>query len=94
MVKDRIDYTPGGFNALIGGEQGVVSAQGVAPYEGIDVHVIGGAGGRAGQTGDFFYGDNRRPFAEAGMWGIIRVLPTPSCAALTPIRRLDLAPCT
>jgi hypothetical protein len=71
-----------------------VSAQGVAPYEGIDVHVIGGAGGRAAQTGDFFYGDNRRPFSEAGMWGIIRVLPRPSCTATTPIRRLDLAPCT
>jgi manganese oxidase len=70
-----------------------VAAQGLAPYQGIDVHLIGGAGGRGGQTGDFFYGDNRRPFSEAGMWGIIRVLPRPSCAATTPIRLLDGAAC-
>jgi hypothetical protein len=70
-----------------------VATQGLAPYQGIDAHLIGGAGGRGSQTGDFFYGDNRRPFTEGGMWGVLRVLPTPACAATTPIRRLDGAPC-
>ena len=70
-----------------------VAEQGLAPYQGIDVHVIGGAGGRGSQTGDFFYGDNRRAFTESGMCGIIRVLPKKSCTATTPVRRLDGAAC-
>ncbi|MEO8267388.1 MAG: hypothetical protein ABI706_17950 [Ilumatobacteraceae bacterium] len=70
-----------------------VATQGLAPYQGIDVHIIGGAGGRGSQTGDFFYGDNRRPFTEGGMWGVIRVLPTPSCTVSAPIRLLDGAAC-
>ena len=65
----------------------------MAPYQGIDAHIIGGAGGRGAQTGDFFYGDNRRPFTEGGMWGVIRVLPKPaSCDASSPIRQLDGCP--
>jgi manganese oxidase len=71
-----------------------VATQGLAPYQGVDVHIIGGAGGRGSQTGDFFYGDNRRPFTEGGMWGVLRVLPKPACAATTPIRTLDGAACT
>jgi hypothetical protein len=71
-----------------------VAEQGLSPYQGIDVHLIGGAGGRGSQTGDFFYGDNRRVFTEGGMWGILRVLPKPSCTATAPVRRLDGAPCT
>jgi manganese oxidase len=70
-----------------------IAAQGIAPYAGVDAHIIGGAGGRGQQVGDFFYGDNRRPFTESGMWGIIRVLPTPSCTATAPLRRLDMAAC-
>ena len=71
-----------------------VAAQGLAAYVSLDAHIIGGAGGRAHQVGDFFYGDNRRAFTEAGMWGLIRVLPQPTCAAITPLVRLDLATCT
>jgi hypothetical protein len=70
-----------------------VAAQGLSPFMGIDAHIIGGAGGRGAQTGDFFYGDNRRPFTENGMWGVLRVLPRPTCLATTPIRRLDGAKC-
>jgi hypothetical protein len=70
-----------------------VAEQGLSPFMGIDAHIIGGAGGRGGQIGDFFYGDNRRPFTENGMWGVIRVLPRPTCLATTPIRRLDGARC-
>ena len=71
-----------------------VAEQGLAPYQGIDVNIIGGAGGRGSQVGDFFYGDNRRPFTEGGMWGILSVLPTPSCAATAPVRLLEGAACT
>jgi hypothetical protein len=70
-----------------------VAEQGLSPYQGIDVHIIGGAGGRGSQVGDFFYGDNRRPFTEGGMWGILRVLPKPSCSATAPLRLLDGAAC-
>jgi len=34
-----------------------------------------GAGGRAGFTGDYLYGDHREPHREAGLWGIFRVHP-------------------
>ena len=70
-----------------------VAEQGLSPYQGIDVHIIGGAGGRGSQVGDFFYGDNRRPFTEGGMWGILRVLPKPSCSATAPLRLLEGAAC-
>jgi hypothetical protein len=42
--------------------------------------IAGGAGGAAQQPGDYFYGDMRRVFTKAGMWGLQRVLPVPgSC---------------
>jgi hypothetical protein len=44
----------------------------------IDAHTV--AGGAANSTGDFFYGDLRRPFTVAGMWGLQRVLdPAAGC---------------
>ena len=36
-----------------------------------------------------WYGDLRRPFTDAGMWGLLRVLPGESC----DVRRLDGAAC-
>ena len=47
---------------------------GFGPWETIDANVIGGAGGRNRMVGDLFYGDLRRPFIQAGMWGLVRVL--------------------
>ncbi|WP_345305819.1 IPT/TIG domain-containing protein [Candidatus Villigracilis saccharophilus] len=47
----------------------------VGPWEKIDIKVSGGAGGVSQAPGDYFYGDIRRPFTQAGMWGIFRVLP-------------------
>jgi hypothetical protein len=58
-----------------------VSTQGFGPWETIDAHVDGGAGGRAHADGDFFYGDMRRAFTEAGMWGLMRVLPGVACGS-------------
>jgi hypothetical protein len=66
-----------------------LQARGLVPWEGEHLFVAGGAGGFGGTVGDFFYGDLRRPFTEAGMWGLFRVLSDPSC----PIRPLDARGC-
>ena len=65
-----------------------VQSQGVGPWETIDATIIGNAGGPAHATGDFFYGDLRRPFTQAGMWGLLRVLPTSGSGG--PIKPLDV----
>jgi Big-like domain-containing protein/multicopper oxidase len=64
---------------------------GLGPWQKIDAHVIGGAGGRGASAGDYFYGDLRRPFSLAGMWGLLRVL---SDSHACPIRPLDGLTCT
>jgi hypothetical protein len=65
------------------------STRAVGPWESLDVDIAGGAGGRARSVGDFFYGDARRPFTEAGMWGLMRVMSDPGC----PIRPLPGLTC-
>jgi hypothetical protein len=64
----------------------------VAPWTTVDAHVVGGAGGRNRSVGDFLYGDLRRPFTQAGLWGLQRVLP--SAGSGCPIRPLDGLTCT
>jgi hypothetical protein len=59
-----------------------VQTSGLAPWELLDAWLLGGLG--HGLPGDFFYGDLRRPFTEAGMWGLLRSLEDPTC----PIRPL------
>jgi hypothetical protein len=61
-----------------------MQVQGIAPWETHDHAIVGGAGGVARTNGDFFYGDLRRPFTDAGLWGLMRVAADPSC----PIRPL------
>lgn len=56
--------------------------QSFGPHTTIDAVVRGGAGA----PGDYFVGNIRRPFTDAGQWGILRVLPAPSGAG--PIRKL------
>jgi hypothetical protein len=58
-------------------------------WEAFDLELIGGAGGRQRETGDYFYGDVRRPFTQAGMWGLMRVMSDASC----PIRPLEGLDC-
>ncbi|HUR84868.1 MAG TPA: multicopper oxidase domain-containing protein [Solirubrobacteraceae bacterium] len=65
------------------------TAQGMVAWEAFDLDLIGGAGGRQRETGDYFYGDVRRPFTQAGMWGLMRVMSDPAC----PIRPLDGLSC-
>src|SRR4051794_23599967 len=57
----------------------MISAGGVGPWESMEAHIT--AGGEGQSTGDFFYGDMRRPFTQGGMWGIQRVYAPgdPSC---------------
>lgn len=59
-------------------------SRGVGPWEKLDILVAGGAGGPAGEAGDYFYGDVRRAFTEAGMWGLFRVLPDTCSTGGTP----------
>jgi hypothetical protein len=66
-------------------DSALLQARAITPWEGQHLFIEGGAGGTGGTIGDFFYGDIRRPFTEAGMWGLFRVLSDPSC----PIRPLD-----
>ena len=56
----------------------MVETKGVGPWELMTAVIQGGAGGRMQQPGDYFYGDMRRVFTKAGMWGLQRVLPHPA----------------
>jgi hypothetical protein len=49
--------------------------RGLGPWEYSTSKLLDGAGG--GRPGDYFYGDMRRVFTKAGMWGLQRVLPQP-----------------
>jgi hypothetical protein len=66
-----------------------VEARGIAPMGTLDALVAGGGGGRNHSVGDFFYGDLRRPFTVAGMWGLQRVLDPGTCS----IKKLDGTAC-
>ncbi|KQZ87450.1 hypothetical protein ASD62_17865 [Phycicoccus sp. Root563] len=68
-----------------------MTAQGMAPWETFDLNVVGGAGGTAEVPGDYFYGDQRRPFTAVGIWGLQRVLP-PSTGTC-PILLVDGSTC-
>ncbi|MGQ4733140.1 hypothetical protein ACUN3E_36480 [Streptomyces sp. Ju416(a)] len=61
-----------------------VSTRTVTAGETIDAQ-LGKAGGTAGHTGDYLFADARLPFAEAGMWGIFRVLPAGADDAPAPL---------
>jgi hypothetical protein len=43
--------------------------------EAITISPEGGAGGWARRPGDYLFGDHRGPYQEAGLWGVVRVLP-------------------
>jgi hypothetical protein len=70
-----------------------VQNQGIAPGETFDAELQGGAGGLMRAVGDYYYGDMRRAFMQAGMWGLLRVDSKPTCA-VAPIKPLDGLSCT
>jgi FtsP/CotA-like multicopper oxidase with cupredoxin domain len=56
----------------------VVAAQAIGGRESFTIEPLGGAGGEAHLRGDFVYGDTRAPYRDAGEWGVLRVLPSPT----------------
>ncbi len=82
---------PWRVDPLIDGSN-VVTAQGMGPWETFSAEVIGGAGATTGGVGDIFYGDVRRPFTAAGVWGLQRVLPA-GTAASCPLLLVDGSRC-
>ncbi|MGA8979089.1 MAG: multicopper oxidase domain-containing protein [Pedococcus sp.] len=67
------------------------TAQGMGPWETFTATIVGGAGGSQQASGDYFYGDARKPFTQVGLWGLQRVLPAESTGCA--IRRVDNSPC-
>ena len=65
----------------------LLSTIGLGPMEKFDATLK--AGGSGLQPGDYFYGDARRPMAQAGSWGLMRVMSDAAC----PIRPLDGRTC-
>jgi hypothetical protein len=75
---------------LLGAQK--VANEAVGPWESLDANIVGGAGW--GQVGDFFYGDMRRGYTQAGMWGIQRVFAAPtSSSSPCPIKSLEGGVC-
>jgi hypothetical protein len=70
----------------------LVQSQGIAPGETFDAELQGGAGGLMRGVGDYYYGDMRRAFMQAGMWGLLRVASNPTCAG-APVKPLDGLSC-
>jgi hypothetical protein len=69
----------------------LMTARTVGAGETIDAE-LSSAGGSEEYTGDYLYQDARAPFAEAGIWGIFRVLPLPGgFAAATPTGVIAIA---
>jgi manganese oxidase len=52
-----------------------VSSAAIAGLETLTLDLLGGAGGHDAAPGDYRYGAERGPYFEAGMWGVLRVLP-------------------
>ncbi|TCO46621.1 hypothetical protein [Actinocrispum wychmicini] len=50
----------------------LLTSKSLTAAESLDVELVGGAGP---YCGDYLYGDARQPFTEAGLWGVLRVLP-------------------
>jgi hypothetical protein len=54
----------------------VVATQGYGGREVLTAVPLGGAGGEEHLPGDYVYGDTRGPYRDAGVWGVLRVLPS------------------
>jgi hypothetical protein len=51
----------------------LMSARTITAGQTLNAELVGGAGGTPGHRGDYAFLDSRQPFAQAGMWGILRV---------------------
>ncbi|MEU4564012.1 hypothetical protein AB0F72_37015 [Actinoplanes sp. NPDC023936] len=61
-----------------------VTARTVTSGETVDAW-LGAAGGGHGYSGDYLFNDSRMPFTEAGIWGILRVVPAGSGRGAAPL---------
>jgi hypothetical protein len=74
---------PNMWNGTTDRRSQLLQSRSLAAGETMEVELVGGAGGTNWYPGDYLYADNRQPFTEAGMWGLMRVLPSePSVASL------------
>jgi hypothetical protein len=48
---------------------------GVGPSDHFDALILNGAGGKFSVTGDYLYKDYPGPRLDAGIWGILRIVP-------------------
>jgi hypothetical protein len=53
----------------------IVDTQALGAREVLTAEPLGGAGGESHLPGDYVYGDSRGPYRDAGVWGVLRVLP-------------------
>ena len=67
----------------------LVSSQQLLGLEALTMDLHGGAGGPDRVPGDYLYGDHREPYRQAGLWGLLRVIPSDgqSSAELEPLVR-------
>jgi hypothetical protein len=64
----------------------IISSTAVGGLDAITIQPNGGAGGVTHTPGDYLYGDERGPYREAGLWGILRVRgPGATVAGLQPL---------
>ena len=69
----------------------LLTARTIGAGETIDVELTS-AGGSGGFTGDYLYQDARSPWAEAGIWGIFRVLELPFGLSALESNIISIAP--
>ncbi|MEV4315437.1 hypothetical protein [Actinocrispum sp. NPDC049592] len=73
---------PNMWNGTTDKRSQLLAAKSVASGETLDAELVGS---NSRYRGDYLYGDMRQPFTEAGLWGILRVLPA-GTTALAPIQ--------
>ncbi|HLT11375.1 MAG TPA: hypothetical protein VK028_11280, partial [Micromonosporaceae bacterium] len=62
----------------------LVSTRTITAGQTLDAWLVGGAGGPRQYAGDYAYRDARQPWAEAGIWGILRV-QVPGSGGIMPL---------
>jgi FtsP/CotA-like multicopper oxidase with cupredoxin domain len=67
------------------------SSQAIAGGEALTLRVSGGAGGEGALPGTYRWEDHRLPYAEAGLWGELRVAPARSPSAGVRLEPLSAA---
>jgi hypothetical protein len=64
---------PNMWNGTTDRRSQLMSARTITAGQKIDLELVGGAGGTPRHLGDYAFLDSRQPFAQSGIWGIVRV---------------------